>query len=94
MAWSPLGGGKIFKENTDTHVNHLRGVIFELAQKYHVPLDQMMLAWLMKHPSQIIPIIGTTKIERVHSAVEATLLDIDREDWFKMWEASTAEEVA
>ena len=94
MAWSPLGGGKIFKESTEPHINHLRQVIFELAHKYHVPLDQMMLAWLMKHPSQIIPIIGTTKIERVHSAVEATQLDIDREDWFKMWEASTGEEVA
>ena len=94
MAWSPLGGGKIFKESTDTHVKHLRQVIFELAQKYQVPLDQMMLAWLMKHPSQIIPVIGTTKIERLQSAIEATRLDIEREDWFKMLEASTGEEVA
>jgi predicted oxidoreductase len=46
------------------------------------------------HPARIIPVVGTSKIERIQSAVDATNIKLEREDWFMLWRASTGREVA
>ena len=53
------------------------------------PLDQVALAWILKHPARIAPILGTGKIEHVRSAVQSESLELSREQWFRIWVAST-----
>lgn len=94
MAWSPLGGGLIFQHTEDERSQRIRLMANSLGKKYgDKTIDQILIAWLVKHPSNILPVLGTGNIERVKAAVEALSIDISTEDWFKLWEASIGEEV-
>lgn len=93
MAWAPLGGGIL---NDDSHPR-FRSIVSTatlLAEKYETGVNEILLAWLHRHPSGILPIIGTTKIERLIQAKNAAGILLEREDWFKLLAASTGEEVA
>jgi len=75
MAWSPLGGGKLHFEDRDW---------FGKASKYNATYSQLALAWLLKHPSNIFPLLGTTKPERIIEAAKSTDIELDKQDWFEM----------
>jgi predicted oxidoreductase len=75
MAWSPLGGGKLKFDDRDWFVK---------ASKYNATYSQLALAWLLKHPSNMFPIIGTTKPERIKESAKAIDIHIDKQDWFEM----------
>jgi len=88
MAWSPLAGGKLFDRNHPAAVR-LAQVASALAGKYGgATLEQLAYAWVMGHPSRPIPVIGTNKLERIESAVRASLITLEREDWYAMWVAA------
>lgn len=93
-AWSPFGGGRLFTDTGDPRVSRIRKVAEELAETHNARLDQVLLAWLGKHPAGIVPVVGTSKIERVKAAQEAMSIQLTREEWYRLWEASTGEEVA
>jgi predicted oxidoreductase len=50
--------------------------------------DQVALAWLLAHPSGIVPVLGTGKRERIRAAAGAAKLSLSREQWFSIWIAS------
>jgi len=93
-AWSPLGGGNYFTNENDAQVRRLKPVVLELAEKHYCSEDELLLAWLKKHPVGIVPVIGTSKIERVKTALKAQSITISHEDWYKVWQTSNGEEVA
>lgn len=76
MAWSPLGGGKSIAADERS--------VFNKAVKYNASYAQLSLAWLMKHPANMFPIIGTTKPERIIEAARSFDIKLDRQDWFEM----------
>jgi len=89
MIWSPLGGGSIFE-----HGKVALNKQFELlGAKYQVGADVLSLAWLLKHPAQLIPVIGTVKTERIISAVKACSIDLELQEWFQLYEAAMGIEV-
>ncbi|AXT53924.1 hypothetical protein D1818_25070 [Aquimarina sp. BL5] len=94
MAYSTLAGGKFFSKQPEESVVRINEVVNRLIQKYDVPADQILTAWLLKHPSGIVPVMGSTKISRIQSAVNSLSLQITDEEWFEIWEASAGEEVA
>ena len=85
MAWSPLGGGKILPVD--------ERMLFNKAAKYNLTYSQMLLAWLLRHPSQIFPIIGTTQPERIREASKSIDTMLDLQDWFEMLQWVTGKEV-
>jgi len=56
-------------------------------------LDRLALAWILKHPSGIVPVVGTGKMDRILHAVESIETDLSREDWFRIWTASQGHDV-
>jgi predicted oxidoreductase len=54
----------------------------EMGKKYALTRDAILLAWLLKHPAAIHPVIGTTKVERYKNALSAMNIDFEIEDWF------------
>ena len=88
MAWSPLAGGKLFDRSHPAAVR-LAQAASALSNKYGgATLEQLAYAWVMGHPSRPVPIIGTNKLERIESAVRASLITLEREDWYAMWVAA------
>lgn len=93
MAWSPMGGG-LFTDEDHPRFRAISATANELAEKYNTGLNEILLAWLHTHPSGIQTIVGTTKLERLLQAKSAYAIKLDREDWYKLLQASTGEEVA
>ncbi len=92
QSWSPMGNG-IFTENTDQH-SRILAQADSLSKEYECSINQILLAFIYAHPSQIVPVIGTTKFERISEAKKAMEIELKREDFYKLWTASTGKEVA
>lgn len=93
MAWSPLAGGEIVAPKTEKgkRVNHvLRQVAGELGID---SIDKIIYAWLLQHPVNIIPIVGSQKLERIQNAVEALHIEMSLEQWFSIYIAAKGEEL-
>ena len=87
MAWSPLAGGKLMNP-TDEKGNRIFKSLQEVAHELNEEsIEKVVYAWLMKHPSNILPVVGTGKIERLKLAVEAKELEMSLEQWFKIYVA-------
>nr|WP_262921807.1 aldo/keto reductase [Flavobacterium amniphilum] len=90
MCWNPLG--TIFREKND-QTERLNVLLNNLSSKYQVATDTILLAWIVQHPSGILPVIGTTSPQRIKNATQALTLKLDLEDWFKIWTESMGTKV-
>ena len=90
MAWSPLG--IVFKKDTQ-QTRRIHKQLGELMDKYNATEDQLLLAWIMKHPSNIHPVIGTTDKNRIINAIKASEIELELEDWFLILVASQGHKV-
>lgn len=88
MAWSPLGGGKYFENEP------VKSLLDRLAKEYSVTTTQLLLAWLLKHPTGVLPILGTTKPERIIEGAGAINVKLNRQHWFEMLQATTGKGLA
>lgn len=91
MAWSPLAGGRLFGD--DAAANRVRPLLQKLADEQSSRLDVVAFAWLLKHPANIMPVVGTNNIERIKGLAQALEIEIDRETWFDIWTAAAGQEV-
>jgi len=90
MAWSPLAGGRLLNPQTEKG-QKIFGALSEIAEELNLEqIDQVIYAWLLKHPAGIMPIVGTSKIERVKSAVDAMAIDLSHEQWFRIYASTGA----
>ncbi|EDM67987.1 putative oxidoreductase, aldo/keto reductase 2 [Moritella sp. PE36] len=88
MAWSCLAGGNIFNEQTD-QAKRLRETLIDLVQELGAnSIEQVIFAWVLKHPSNPVALIGSGKIERVTEMVGALALQMNTEQWYRVWVAS------
>lgn len=90
MAWSPLGC--VFREDTE-QTRRIHKQLGELMGKYNATEDQLLLAWILKHPAKIHPVIGTTTKQRIVEAVKAQNIEMELEDWFLILVASQGHKV-
>jgi predicted oxidoreductase len=93
MAWSPLGGGRLFTAN-DARANEVRGVIQEIAERMDKPFASVLFAWIMQLPSRPIPLTGTGRIDAIREAVAGAGFQLERGDWFRILRAARGHEVA
>ena len=96
QAWSPLAGGKYLAASP--HINpecdetardeKVAKLLTQLADRYDVSVEAIMLAWVMRHPSHIMPVIGTMDPKRIGKCVEAERVSLSREDWYLLTAAA------
>jgi predicted oxidoreductase len=72
LAWSPLGGGELLSKK------------LQLPGLEKANTSQLALAWLLMHPVKILPVIGTSKTERIIEAAQSTEMVLDRQQWFSL----------
>ncbi len=90
MCWSPLGS--VFREQNEAS-QRIKDTLKELSEKYNASDDQLLLAWILRHPSGIHPVIGTTNKKRIENAVKSTEIQLELEDWFALLVASQGHKV-
>jgi len=94
MIWSPLAGGALFTGKSE-QVLRVNGVLEEIAREHNqATIDQIALAWLFKHPTKVLPVIGTSNKERILSAVKSTHIELTDEQWFRILIASQGHPMA
>jgi predicted oxidoreductase len=71
-----------------------RGRLKAVADKYDWGLDELALIFLLHHPAGILPVLGTTKVERLKKSISLLDKQISDEQWFEIWTAATGENVA
>lgn len=89
MAWSPLGGGALMTTSTP-----LTAVMDEVANANSVDRAAVATAWLLAHPANIMPVMGTNNLKRIKGFSDALKVDMNRPTWFKLYEATLGHEVA
>ena len=90
MSWNPLG--TVFREDIE-QTRRLKKLLVNLVDKYGVGSDTILLAWVLKHPSQIHPVAGTLNIARIQALMKAVELDLDTIDWFAIWTESMGNKI-
>jgi len=86
MAWSPLGGGSLFNSN-DEKSKAIFNCLSNIANEQSATADAVAIAWLLKHPSNILPVMGTNNLSRIKSLSSALNVNIDRQAWFEIYTA-------
>lgn len=90
MCWSPLG--TVFRKDDEQSVR-IKKIANELALKYEVSDDIILLTWILKHPAGILPVCGTADEKRLSKLMQSNTIQMELEDWFSLWTASTGNEV-
>jgi predicted oxidoreductase len=85
MAWNPLGS--VYKEVIPQTIR-LRDLLQKLTVKYGVSDDLLLLAWVLKHPAAIQPVVGTTQMDRIKNLKKLQGFELELEDWFAIWTES------
>jgi predicted oxidoreductase len=65
-------------------------ILSELGMKYRVSPAAVMIAWLLRHPAGIVPIIGATKSEHVVENAAAANVDLTHLEWYSLMNAAAA----
>lgn len=93
MAWGPLGRGALFQGSSE-RIQRVREALALVGQQAGgAAIDQVALAWVLKHPARIIPILGTGVPAEMRSSAQAETLTLSREQWYVIWQASTGEKL-
>ena len=88
MAWSPTGGGRLFRDD-DEAAGRFRHTAASLSAKYGgATADQLCCAWILSHPSSPQVISGTTKADRLAQFARGAAMTLEREDWYALTEAA------
>ena len=88
MAWSPLGGGDLM-----TASNELTHRLDSIAKRSGVDRAAVATAFLLAHPAKITPVLGTNNLDRISAISAAETVELDRQDWFSLYEAALGSEV-
>ncbi|WP_373708886.1 aldo/keto reductase family oxidoreductase [Kaistella sp.] len=90
MAWSVMGN--YFTEKSEEN-KRIKRVLKILCEKYNAEENQILLAFILKHPSGILPVIGTSRPENIIKLKESLKIKLEHEDWFKLLEAKNGYEI-
>jgi predicted oxidoreductase len=96
LAYSPIGAGWLSGRrraqddgaNKD-RIERIFGVMAEMGPRYHgATPTQLSVAWLLRHPAKIIPVVGSNNRDHIREIAGAARVELSREDWYRLWVAS------
>ena len=91
MAWSPLAGGALLDNPV---LGALRARLLAMAADLGVDWSAVATAWLLAHPAQIVPVLGTNTLGRIATIADALRVPMDRQTWFELYTLALGREVA
>jgi predicted oxidoreductase len=93
LAWSPLGGGRLGGaiDPGDLRAVDVAGVCDRIAAEREVTRSAVLLAWAMRHPAGVVPIIGTQQPARIRECARAVEVELSRDEWYEILVAGRGE---
>ena len=88
MAWSPLGGGSVMQG--DGAIGQAADAV---AAEFGVNRAAVAVAFLLAHPSKILPVMGTNSLDRIKTISDALKVQLTRESWYQLYTAALGHEV-
>ena len=95
VAWSPLAQGRLGREAPVSlrKANHIQeqtvlDALHVVAQQRECSAPAVALAWLLRHPAGIVPIVGSTNPDHIRDATRADGLQLSREEWYRLLAAA------
>lgn len=88
QAWGCLAQGRFSEQGLNSEDESVRATaksVQQLAEQYGVTSEAIVLAFLLRHPANIQPVIGTTNLERIRASVAATQVNLTREEWYNLF---------
>lgn len=88
QAWGCLAQGRFSEQGLNSEDENVRATskyVQQLAEKYSVPSEAIVLAFLLRHPAGIQPVIGTTNLDRIRASVAASMVNLTREEWYNLF---------
>ena len=96
QAWSPLDRGVLtggdLSQAAESERNTAR-LVKQNADARGVPSEAVALAWLLKHPARIIPVLGTTRPSRLQACAQSLEVSLSREEWYALFSAARGQEL-
>lgn len=89
QAWSPFQHG--FFEGTfigNKQYPELNQVLNDFAEEKGVTPTAIVIAWILRHPANIQPIVGTMNPQRIKDIAAAVQIEISREEWYELYSAA------
>ncbi|WP_128660785.1 aldo/keto reductase [Paenibacillus sp. 598K] len=91
QAWGPLAQGRFSGRSLEEESEAIRqtaGLVGQFAEEKGTTREAIVLAWLLKHPAGIQPVIGTTKPERIAACRDAERVELSRIEWYLLYNSS------
>jgi predicted oxidoreductase len=88
QAWGCLAQGRFSEQGLNSEDESVRATskyVQQLAEKYSVTSEAIVLAFLLRHPAGIQPVIGTTNLDRIRASVAASKVNLTREEWYNLF---------
>ncbi|WP_273123001.1 aldo/keto reductase [Metabacillus sp. HB246100] len=98
QAWSPLAkgmySGRKLDHLTDADLKTIE-LVGKMAEQKETTKEAIVLGWLMKHPSMIQPVIGTTNPDRIKRCADAVLQaeEMTREEWYSLFTSARGQKM-
>jgi predicted oxidoreductase len=87
LSWSPVAQGRLadgHDPGPDARIRSLHAALDDVARAHGISRAEAATAWLLAHPARIIPIVGTTQLDRIRTSVEALKISMDRGTWYRL----------
>ena len=91
QAWSPLARGLLTGgdlSGQSPSVCETAALVADLARRHAVSAEAIVLAWLMRHPAGIQPVMGTSRSDRLRACAQSTQVVLSREEWYRLFESA------
>jgi predicted oxidoreductase len=93
QAWAPIAGGALSRSDPAPEHAALAERVCAVADRLGATPLAVVLAWVLRHPAGIQPVVGTTNPGRIAESCAAVEVQLAREDWYELFEAARGEPV-
>jgi predicted oxidoreductase len=66
----------------------LNAVIDNYAEQYGVTDSAIAIAWLLRHPAKMQPVVGSTSKKRVAEICKASGVNLTRPEWYEIYRSA------
>ena len=90
QAWNPLASGIVSGKPLavpDERIEKTAALVAKIAEQKGVSKEAIVIAWLLRHPARIQPLIGTMNPTRIAGACQAGGVKLSREEWYILFES-------